>query len=259
MKITSAKNVLIILAALVSTVYAVGPAEDEDIDKALLFFNKAAAKDPAAQFRLGYIYLYIDTLPVTDNSDSLRIKVINCPQKAAEQEEEKANRALSSKQPLKENAKGFSGSGKKEGTVKSSKSSRLIYADYRPAPIHPHQISEIYGSGQRGYGPMERATIVDEKGKITTSVGTLNPPPGMKAVVVHSGRPDNGTEWGKHGKYVPKTNAELFRDNAAAAFIGAYNCYAALENRDYGSAIKYGEVIINTVGFFLKAYMESKN
>lgn len=321
-------KILIILAVLVSTVYAVGPAEDEvikarelfnhgngekDRDNALFYFMEAAKKgdargmygigiwfekassskekiaadfyqclfnqpaakgtarkeisdffyrmafpglkelaekgDPVAQFQLGQCYSY------GDGVEKNKEQAIVWLQKAADQGEEAAKRTLFREQPLKEIAKFFSGSDKKEETITSSKPLREIHANDRPSPIPHHQITEIYGNSQKGYGIMERATLVDEKGRITSSRGDLNPPSGMKPVVVHSGRPDNGTEWGKHIEYVPKTKAELSRDNAATVLdltlqFGG-NTYTALENRDYKSAAGYGAATIGAIAILL--------
>lgn len=99
----------------------------------------------------------------------------------------------------------------------------------RQAPMSPAQIpaDRVYGNGT-GYRPLERATAISPDGKIGTYEG--NVPPGKVAVVTHSGRPDNGSEWGKH---VELRDAPPLRDQltttdkvelgmaAGALFVGA--------------------------------------
>lgn len=62
---------------------------------------------------------------------------------------------------------------------------------------------KVYGKGC-GYTARElpRATVVTPSGNTTSYMGSSRPV-GMERVVVHSGRVDNGTAWGKHIEYRP--------------------------------------------------------
>ena len=71
---------------------------------------------------------------------------------------------------------------------------------------------KVYGKGC-GYTARElpRATVVTPSGNTTSYMGSSRPV-GMERVVVHSGRVDNGTAWGKHIEYRPMSPGNAARD-----------------------------------------------
>lgn len=80
----------------------------------------------------------------------------------------------------------------------------------RQAPASAHNIRPeyVYGKGT-GYGYPGRATVALPDGSMSTYNGDV--PLNKIPVVVHAGRPDNGSEWGKHIEYrdVPPLSKQL--------------------------------------------------
>lgn len=78
---------------------------------------------------------------------------------------------------------------------------------YQEKGIPAHSITECRRGADSRYSPLDRATLCTPSGKTETYTGR-NIPSGMKPVIVHGGRPDNGTSWGKHIEYVPMSRRE---------------------------------------------------
>lgn len=91
-------------------------------------------------------------------------------------------------------------------------SSSSSHSSYNPVPlkvksIPAHSIKTVSNGSGPGYAPLERATLITPDGRVSSYTGT-NIPAGMKPVVYHPGRVDNGTYWGKHVEYKPMTRKE---------------------------------------------------
>ena len=132
-----------------------------------------------------------------------------------------------------------------------SSSRRVDYADRwtrhlpqsaPPSSVSVSSIKETYGSGGYGYRPGSSATIVDRNGNVSHS-SQATPPHGTVPVVVHTGRPDNGSEWGKHVEYRPQTKAEAYGDMAGALVEPAIGlggeAVEAYSNGDYVEAAEF--------------------
>lgn len=111
-----------------------------------------------------------------------------------------------------------------------------------PSSVSVSSIKETYGSGGYGYRPGSLATIVDREGNVSHSY-QATPPQGTVPVVVHTGRPDNGSAWGKHVEYRPQTNTEAYGDLAGALVKPAIGwgseAVEAYSNGDYMEAAEF--------------------
>lgn len=111
-----------------------------------------------------------------------------------------------------------------------------------PSPVMVSSIKETYGTGGYGYSPGSSATIVDRNGNVSRSC-QVTPPSGTVPVVVHTGRPDNGSEWGKHVEYRPQTNTEAYGSMAGALVEPAVGwggeAAKAYANGDYKEAAEF--------------------
>lgn len=111
-------------------------------------------------------------------------------------------------------------------------------------------VKEIHGSGGHGYAPLDVATTVDEKGHVSQRP-TIKVPEGKVPEVVHSGRPDNGTTWGKHIEFRDQTQAEIDKQNtdnlAQAAVVAAEELgKGTLESLEKGDN---AEAMLKAAGF----------
>ena len=88
---------------------------------------------------------------------------------------------------------------------------------------------KVYGNGC-GYTARElpRATVVTPSGN-TTSYMWSSRPVGMEQVVVHSGRVDNGTAWGKHIEYRPMSPGNAALDSLKRSKTGTEFFFSLLQ------------------------------
>lgn len=117
-------------------------------------------------------------------------------------------------------------------------------------PTTANAVKEVHGSGSHGYAPLEVATVVNDNGHATRKP-TVEVPEGKVPVVVHSGRPDNGTAWGKHIEYRPQTSSEMAlerNETIAEASLIAVGKFG--ENTiDAINEGKTGKAMLNAAGF----------
>ena len=119
--------------------------------------------------------------------------------------------------------------------------------EYVPEKIEPGDIKKVYGNGAC-YNPQPGMTAKYLDGSMR-KYNENDIPIGYEPVIIHSGRPDNGTEWGQHVKFVPKSGKEIFADvltnegTLRCAADIAESCVDDCKNGDYGSAAAKGAII----------------
>ncbi|MBO5683407.1 MAG: hypothetical protein J6R92_00520 [Akkermansia sp.] len=88
---------------------------------------------------------------------------------------------------------------------------------------------KVYGKGS-GYTTRELpyATVVTPDGNTTSYMGASRPV-GMERVVVHSGRVDNGTAWGKHIEYRPMSPGKAALDSLKRSKTGTEVFFSLLQ------------------------------
>ncbi len=119
--------------------------------------------------------------------------------------------------------------------------------EYVPEKIEAKDIKKVYGN-RACYHPESGMTAKYPDGNLRR-YNSNDIPIGYEPVIIHSGRPDNGTEWGQHVKFVPKSGKEMFSDfitnegtlECAADIVES--CVDDCQNGDYGSAAVKGAII----------------